>query len=501
MTIKRISLVTPPYHAGVVESAGTWLNLGFVTMAGGLRQAGLEVDYYDAMALWHDWEAIEARLQDFAPDLVATTAFTAALPDALLLLERAKAINPGVVTVIGNVHPTCRPEEVLNASSAVDFVVRGEGETTLVNLVRCLAAGDDPARVRGLAFRRHGGVMCTPSAPFIADLDTLIPAWDLVEWPHYSYRPLPGSTLAIVSSSRGCRQNCSFCSQKLFWQRTWRARSPEHFVAELEMLRSRHGVSVVMLADELPTLDRDRWERILDLLIERDLGMTLLMETRVDDILRDAAIMDKYRQAGVDHIYVGVEAGSQALLDLFKKGTRVAQSKAAIDIINKADIVSETSFVLGMPDETSDSIAATVELAKEYGPDMAFFLAIAPWPYADLYPVLRDHIVSTDYRHYNLVEPVVKPRAMEIDELKRELGRAAQQFYMDRFQRLEKLSSRKQAFMIEVLKILVGNSYLAGHMRQMAGTGAAIPDRVRGILNALAEGQRAATDDRLAPIP
>jgi len=120
-------------------------------------------------------------------------------------------------------------------------------------------------------------------------------------------------------------------------------------VAELEHLRDAYGVNVVMFADETPTLDGKRWERILDLLIERKVGTKILMETRVDDIIRDEHIMDKYRRAEVDHIYVGVEATTQAALDTFNKNIKVEDSKRALDLINAQDIVSETSFVLGMP--------------------------------------------------------------------------------------------------------------------------------------------------------
>src|SRR5512133_2134732 len=104
MTIKRIALITPPYHSGVVESAGTWLNVGFVYIAGSLRAAGYEVDYYDAMSLWHNLPEIRARLEAFRPNVVATTAFTASIVEALKLCHLAKEVNPTVVTVIGNVH-------------------------------------------------------------------------------------------------------------------------------------------------------------------------------------------------------------------------------------------------------------------------------------------------------------------------------------------------------------------------------------------------------------
>ena len=483
MSIKRVALITPPYHSGVVESAGTWLNVGFVYIAGSLRAAGYEVDYYDAMSLWHKWPEIEERIRAFAPDVVATTSFTASIAHALELTALAKRINPQVVTVHGNVHATFCYDEILQAEhDTVDFVVRGEGEVTLVKLLDCLNAGGDPAAVPGLSFWRDGAVVSTAKAASIQDLDSLPMAWDLVEWPIYRYRAKNNARLAIVSSSRGCMEKCSFCSQQLFWERSWRARSPENFVAELELLRDSYGVEVAMLSDEIPTFDRERWVRILDLMIERKVGVKLLMETRVDDILRDADVMEKYREAGVEHIYVGVEAGDQETLDLFNKNTKVEQSKAAIDIINKADIVSETSFVLGMPDDTPESIAKTIELAKHYNPDMAFFLAIAPWPYAELYPELEQYVATKDYRKYNLVEPVIKPKQMTLEELERELGKASQKFFMHKFQNLHGLSPWKQEFMLAVFDILINNSYLAGQMRAMMKEGGQMPPEMHALV-------------------
>ncbi|BDV44296.1 magnesium-protoporphyrin IX monomethyl ester cyclase [Geotalea uraniireducens] len=502
MSIKRVALVTPPYHSGVVESAGTWLNVGFVYIAGALRAAGYEVDYYDAMSLWHKWPDIKRRLEAFRPDVVATTAFTASIVDAVRLLAFAKEIAPRTITVLGNVHATFCYEEILRADhAAVDYIVRGEGEVTMPQLLTCLNAGDDPRKVEGLAFWRGGGVVVTPRAAYIHDLDALPTAWDLVDWPIYTYRAKHDARLAIVSSSRGCKQQCSFCSQQLFWSQSWRARSAENFVAELELLHATYGVEVAMLSDEIPTFDRERWNRILDLLIERRVGVKLLMETRVDDILRDADLLDKYRLAGVEHIYVGVEAGSQETLDLFRKETLVEQSKQAIDLINGADIVSETSFVLGMPDDTPESIARTVELAKHYNPDMAFFLAIAPWPYAELYPELEPYVATADYRKYNLVEPVIKPKQMSVEELERLLGKASQQFYLHKFRNLDKLSAWKQEFMLAVLDLLVNHSYLAGQMRAMLKEGKEMPAEVKALLQRLNRRRSDSAPHPLAPIP
>jgi anaerobic magnesium-protoporphyrin IX monomethyl ester cyclase len=238
-------------------------------------------------------------------------------------------------------------------------------------------------------------------------------------------------------------------------------------------------------------------------MIERQVPVKLLMETRVDDILRDADIMEKYRLGGVEHIYVGVEAGNQATLDIFKKDTKVEQSKQAIDLINNADMVSETSFVLGMPDDTPETIAETVELAKHYNPDMGFFLAIAPWPYSDLYPELEPYVATRDYRKYNLVEPVVKPKNMTLKELEMELGKASQKFFMHKFQQLQRLSPWKQEFMLSVLDLLINHSYLAGQMKSAMKEGREMPAEVKALLKSVKGAGPGQMDHHpaVAPIP
>jgi anaerobic magnesium-protoporphyrin IX monomethyl ester cyclase len=327
--------------------------------------------------------------------------------------------------------------------------------------------------------------LATPDRPFVSDLDALPTAWDLIQWQDYTYHTKPGSTLAVVSSARGCSQNCSFCSQRLFWKKRWRARSPENFVAELEYLHREFGVDVAMISDETPTVDRRRWERILDLLIEKALDLELLMETRVDDIIRDEDIMEKYRKAGIVHIYVGVEATTQEKLDQFKKGTKVKDSKRAIELINAMDIVSETSLVIGMPQDTVESIAEMVELAKFYDPDMAFFLPISPWPYADLYPQLEPHIEVFDYAKYNLVEPVVKPIDMTLEELRQAIGRASMNFYSHKLSKLDEMTPYKRQFMLAVIEIIANNSYLAEMMRSASAGVDGMPSEMREFLAGL----------------
>ncbi|MEI6779350.1 MAG: radical SAM protein [Verrucomicrobiota bacterium] len=463
----HILLVTPPYHSGVVESAGTWLPLSLLYVGGALQRAGYGVALYDAMTRFHTLEQVRETLQREKPDAVFVTCITATVLDGMEVCRIAKEESPEVLTVLGNTHPTFMYDEILREHPEVDVIVRGEGELTSVELMEAWKTGADLKRVNGIAFREGSAVVATPPRQFIRDLDSVEPAWNLVPWREYSYRVKPNSTLAIVSSSRGCKQHCSFCSQRLFWNESWRAVSAVRFVDELEMLRDRYGVNVAMIADEIPSLDRQRWNTILDLLIERDLGTSILLETRVDDILRDEDLLPKYRQAGIEHIYVGVEAVNQATLDLFKKDAKVEQGKRAIELINAHNIISETSFVMGMPNETAAEMERTIELAKFYDPDMAFFLAITPWPYADLYRDVKDHIVTRDYRKYNLVEPVIKPVAMTLDEVREQLFRGFREFYHNKMKRLPQMPAWKQEFMKCLMKLLMEHSYLRDQMKDL----------------------------------
>lgn len=467
----EIMLVTPPYHSGVVESAGSWLPLGLLYVGGALQRAGYGVVLYDAMTKFDTLDQVRDTLRRERPDAVFVSCITATVMDGMEVCRVAKEERPDTLTVLGNTHPSFMYDEILRNHREVDVVVRGEGEITSVELMDAWTDGGDLHRVAGIAFRDGGQIVATPPRPFVADLDSLKPAWNLVPWKEYSYRAKPGSTLAVVSSSRGCKQHCSFCSQRLFWQESWRGHSPKGFVDELEMLRDEYGVDVVMLADEIPTLDPVRWRAILDLLIQRDLGTALLLETRVDDILRDAEILPVYRKAGVEHIYVGVEATNQKTLDLFKKDAKVEQGRRAIELINQNNMVSETSFVMGMPDETLEDMQQTIELAKFYDPDMAFFLAITPWPYADLYKDVKDYIAVTDYRKYNLVEPVLKPVSMTLDEVRDQLFRGFRDFYMNKMKGFGAMPPWKQEFMKTLMKLLMEHSYLKDQMKGIGHPG------------------------------
>ena len=300
------------------------------------------------MSLFTTHEDIAKVIEEWKPDVVGTTAITATEPDSRVICETAKRWNPAVKTVIGNVHATFCWDQILRDDPNVDFVVRGEGEATIAELVRALAAGGsaaDLAKVDGLAWRKDG--VPTTNAP-----RALMPDLDVAR---AGLGPRRLAALLVPAEPRrpprdrllGARLQPALLlllAAEVLGAHLARARSPEGSSPSSSTCATRYGVRVAMLSDETPTSSRPRWEQILDLLVERQTGVEILMETRVDDVLRDEDLLPKYRAAGVSHVYLGVESVSQSTLDLYQKDIKVAESKKAIDLINAHEMVSETSL-------------------------------------------------------------------------------------------------------------------------------------------------------------
>ncbi len=486
MPSPELLLVTPPFHCGVVEVAGRWLPLNLLYVSAAARRAGVVPRLYDAMSLFAGWDEIRARIRASKPRLVASTSITATVDMCLELGRVAKQESPGASYILGGVHPTFMWKEVLEApGSPVDFVVLGEGEQTTEALLRALQSGADPATIAGLAFRNESGeAVATLPRPLLHDLEACPADFDVVEdWSTYRYFVIPNSRLGAISASRGCSFTCTFCSQQKFWSRTWRRRAPERVVEEIRRLHDERGVDTFLLTDEHPTQDAERWAEFLDRLIALDREIHLLIETRAPDIVRDERILRKYREAGIVHVYVGLEATEQSTLDRIDKQASVEEGRASVRLIREHGMLSETSFVLGFPEETEASVQRTLDAARYFDPDMAHFIAITPWPYADIYRELDPYIAVRDFSKYNLIEPIVKPVAMTLREIDEAMIRCYRDFYMAKMTSFRGYPDEfRRRYMLSSMRLIMGSSFISEKLGRLG-----IPTAMRRILAAASD--------------
>jgi len=471
--------VTPPFRSGIVDLLGRWIPLNFVYLGGAARMAGLHAEIYDAMAKNHGYTQIEQHFRQSDPSYIASTAITSSIKDAIKTLELAKRINPHVVTILGGIHPTFCSEEILNATSAVDYIICSEGEVTLRELLRTLETGGDPDTVSGLVFCRERGIVKTSRRTVTESFDDFPAAWDLLDWEDYTYFVIPDSRLGAISTFRASDHDSTSCPHKP-WENDRHFREPAKVVAEIVELYASYGVNVLLLTDEFPTSNRDRWELFLDLMIKSNLPVYLLMQARAADIVRDRDIMWKYRRAGVVHIYINIEAVEQAPLDSMAKGMEVTVGKLALAIVHEQGIITETSFVIGGPDETKKNIEHTLKQAQDYNPDNAQFLPMTPWPYDNMENDVRQCIVVHDYAKYNLIDPVIEPRQMSLLQIDVAIVDCYRRFYMKKLPEVMMMNDEfKRGYLMRAMKLIGGSSFILKKMGM--GTLGKIPAMIEGM--------------------
>ena len=430
----RIVFVHPNYHSGGAEIAGNWPPAWVAYLSGVLKDAGFhDIHFLDAMTNHMTDEELREKLDELQPDLVGTTAITPSIYAAERILEIAREVVPSALRVLGGVHATFMYKQVLSESDAVDVIVRGEGEEIIIDLVRALHEGrylQDRRQIKGLAFRDDGRIYATPAAPTVKNFDAVTPDWSLLEWEKYIYVPL-GVRVAIPNMARGCPFTCSFCSQWKFW-RDYRVRDPKKVVDEIETLVNDHDVGFFILADEEPTINRKKFIQFCEELIARGLPDRIKwgINTRVTDILRDEKLLPLYRKAGLVHVSLGTEAAAQIKLDLFNKETRVADNKRAIKLLRDADIFVEAQFIVGLDNETPETLEETYQMAWDWQPDLANWSMYTPWPFTPLFQELGNKVEVFDFSKYNFVTPIMKPASMEREELLDRVMHNYRRFYM-----------------------------------------------------------------------
>ncbi|MEM6464725.1 MAG: magnesium-protoporphyrin IX monomethyl ester anaerobic oxidative cyclase, partial [Pseudomonadota bacterium] len=416
------------------EIAGNWPPAWVAYLAGHLKVAGFDdIHFIDAMTNDLSDDEIRKSLGELKPDVVGTTAITPSIYTAERVLEIASEVCPDAVRVLGGIHATFMFKQVLSEAPWIDVIVRGEGEEIFQQLIDCIDAGrwpQDRGTIKGLAFRDGERIVSTQAAATVKNLDAINPDWSLLEWHKYTYVPL-GVRVAIPNMARGCPFTCSFCSQWKFW-RDYRVRDPIRVVDEIETLVNEHNVGFFILADEEPTINRKKFKQFCEELIARGLPDKIKwgINTRVTDIMRDKDRLKLYRKAGLVHVSLGTEAAAQLKLDRFNKETKVNENREAIRLLREADIFVEAQFIVGLDNETPETLEETYQMAWDWQPDLANWAMYTPWPYTSLFQELGDKVEIFDFSKYNFVTPIMKPDAMDRGELLDGVMNNYRRFYM-----------------------------------------------------------------------
>ena len=406
----KVVLFNPAPRSGPQAHRRVELPLSVLCPATPLVAEGHDVTIVDQFAD-PDWETRFRRALDKRPTCLGVTCMTGPqIVHALAACQLAKEIHPDLPIVWGGIHASLLPAQTL-AHPLIDAVVVGEGESSFRQLVHALADGRPLDGIPGVHFKRDGGVISTPAGAFV-DLDREPPlAYHLVDMELYRRR-LFGVDHVSFNSSRGCTFRCAFCWDPVMHKRQWRAMRPETVLDQLRRIIRDYGIRGFLFTDDHFFIDLRRAREILELIVRADLGITISkLQIRADTICRmDKSFLELLVRAGVKRLTVGVESGSQRILDLIKKDVSVEEVVEANRRLAPYPIVPVYLFMMGMPTETPDEFRASIQLADQLVSEnpqaVKTFNIYTPYPGTELYGValqygLKEPTRLEDWARFN----------------------------------------------------------------------------------------------------
>jgi len=454
----KVLLVHPPSKFILREKLGiTALPLGLAYLASFLEKDNHEVRIIDCPILKYRIEDVKNEIEKFLPEVVGITATTSNIYDAYSVAGISKEVNPKIKVVVGGPHVTFTAKQTLKECPFIDIVVRGEGEETFRELVSYLeSSGGNTSslkKVKGITFKDKNTIIETEPRPFIKNLDTIpFPAYHLLPMEKYN---LEGKKFGNIMTSRGCPFSCIFCSSSQLFGKIWRARTPENVIEEIKLLKDKYGVKEIEFLDDTFTLNKKRAEKICDLLIEKNLGISWSCSSRVDTI--NEALIEKLKKAGCHTIYVGIESGSQEILNIISKGITLTQAEKTIDLIKKVKLNSFATFIIGIPGETVKTIKKTINFAKKLSPSFVQFTICTPYPGTKLFEMAKEKgwLLTKDWSKYTILDQVMKLPGQVATNLNRWLLRAYLSFYLRPRFIFEQIK-RKEFFLFITRKVFRG---------------------------------------------
>jgi anaerobic magnesium-protoporphyrin IX monomethyl ester cyclase len=455
----RVIIVAPPrrYWPFTSEGDNYLLPQALPHLAAALREEeGIEVRVLDCMPMHVGWRSLERELREFDPDVVACGENHALYAhEAMRLFELAKDVVPRAKRIAGGGHFVHLYQNYLG-KYPIDAIVMGEGEITFRELVKQLAFDDpDLSVVEGISYWDGEQPVVTHPRPLIRDLDDLpVPAYDLLPMHLYGtsrYLFSPGGT--TIHHSRGCTSSCSFCAWwtqmadrrydkngKAVLTPRWRTKSVDKIMEEIELLYYQYGKRSFVWVDESWNIDPKFSNAYAEAVLQRGLRLKSMKFMRAECIIRDEkkGILDKLVRAGMSHILIGVERAEDDDLTLLdKRFYHGGTAEKAIRIMKERypEVFIQATFIVGVRDETRESLDRQLALAKKIDVDFPAFHPITPVPGTPVFDeaLANGWVTLDDFEDFDWMSPVLDSRYMNRDEIAAEIYRMNGQFVNPRW--------------------------------------------------------------------
>lgn len=336
------------------------------------------------------------------PYVIGVSCLTAHVGRGYQLAHMIKAEFPDAVVVFGGLHPTALPQEAL-ATGAVDYVVRGEGEEIMLQLYRAIRGEQDPTKIAGVSFMRDGKPHHNPAAALIPNID------DIPSFPYHHFQH-PKYDMGFLTTSRGCPYRCSYCSQRMLTGTTYRYRSAEKIVEELDVLVNKYNQKAIVFYDDNFCLKARRVHELCDMIIERGLHkkVKLSVQTRADNVLYHGGedLVKHMAEAGFTHMGFGLETGVQRIADLIRKDETVDCHFEATALCRKHGMDVSMFMIFGLPTETAADREFSFNINRQHNIPATKYNNLIPYPGTPMWNELKDTgrvVVTKDWANFNSV--------------------------------------------------------------------------------------------------
>jgi len=418
----------------VKKMVGAAPPLGMLYIATYLRENGIDTSIIDEAAQGYSLKGTLDWVKKENPDILGFSTYSSSGRKAALIAERVKKENPDIVTVFGNFYATFNAERILKKYPFVDFIVRGEGEHTSLELANCLEKKRDLKKVLGINFRKNDQIISTPDRPLIKDVDSLpFPDRELLDVEYHNTTAgivVAPKKFSSFVSSRGCVFQCRFCGCRRLARNLWRSRSVENILEELHLLSSQ-GYKQLLFVDDNFTLNPKRVISLCQRLKKEKVDIEFFAEGRVDNCPQN--MLQEMVRANCKMIYFGIENATQKVLDYYDKRTTPKQAEDATKKARKAGIdVIVASFILGAPNETRKEIQNTLNFAQKIQVDIPQFNILATFPGTDIWEELKMQGILDEEKHWEtgITVPEISPDAVPCEEIAQMIHDSYQRFFV-----------------------------------------------------------------------